>query len=127
MKKTFIIPNVHIQERGGKVILDKRRPGNGTAIEMFSIIIADNDTSNASGVIDFVYMGDNTKIIHDSLLVSLLIKRRYYFKIDCFTSRVGKGYTLLQENMYYTFVDNVLQFGRAILKNMQHLITMFEF
>ena len=42
----------------------------GRTIEkMFSIIIADNDTSNASGVIDFVYMGDNnTKIIHDSLL-----------------------------------------------------------
>ena len=37
---------------------------------------ADNDTSNASGVIDFVYMGDNTKIIHDSLLVSLLIKKK---------------------------------------------------
>ena len=57
---------------------------------MFSIIIADNDTSNASGVIDFVYMGDNTKIIHDSLLVSLLIKKKVLLKIDCFTSRVGK-------------------------------------
>lgn len=95
---------------------------------MFSIIIADNDTSNASGVIDFVYMGDNTKIIHDSLLVSLLIKKEgTTLKSIVLQAEWEKGYTLLQENMYYTFVDNVLQFGRAILKNMQHLITMFEF
>lgn len=109
MKKTFIIPNVHIQERGGKVIFGQEKAqGNGTAIEMFSIIIADNDTSNASGVIDFVYMGDNTKIIHDSLLVSLLIKKEgTTLKSIVLQAEWEKGYTLLQENMYYTFVDNV--------------------
>ncbi|HCU0731978.1 TPA: glycosyl transferase family 2, partial [Enterococcus faecalis] len=109
MKKTFIIPNVHIQERGGKVIFGQEKTqGNGTAIEMFSIIIADNDTSNASGVIDFVYMGDNTKIIHDSLLVSLLIKKEdTTLKSIVLQAEWEKGYTLLQENMYYTFVDNV--------------------
>lgn len=42
---------------------------------MFLIIIVDNDISNVSGVIDFVYMGDNIKIIYDSLLVFLLIKK----------------------------------------------------
>lgn len=40
MKKTFIIPNVHIQERGGKVILDKRRPrGMGRQLKCFQLLL----------------------------------------------------------------------------------------
>ncbi len=122
----FIFKSVEV-----KVIFGQEKAqGNGTAIEMFSIIIADNDTSNADGVIDFVYMGDNTKIIHDSLLVSLLIKRRYYFKNRLFYKPSGKkAIPYYKKNMYYTFVDNVfLQFRAGYTqKNMQHLITMFEF
>lgn len=104
-----IIPNIEIQELRGKVIFGQDEIlGVGTAINLFSIIILNEPTSNASAAINFIYMGDNKKIMRDTLLLSLLIKKsNSKLQPVVLQAEWEKGYSLLKENVYYTFVENV--------------------
>ncbi|WP_271328066.1 MULTISPECIES: glycosyltransferase family 2 protein [Lactococcus] len=108
-KESSIVPNVDIQESTGKIVFGQTsKQGENTAVRMFSIIISNAPTSNASAVINFIYMGDNKKIKRDTLLLSLLIEGDG----DSLKSRVlqlewEKGNQVFKENVYYTFDENV--------------------
>lgn len=108
-RKTSVVPNVNIQERGGRLIFGQPKTmGKDTVIDMFSIIISDNNTSNASAVIDFSYIGDNNIFLHDSLLLSILIRERNgVLESVVLQANWEKGYDLFKENIFYEFENNV--------------------
>lgn len=108
--KTALIPNVTIQDRSGKIIYGQKPIlGLNTVVDLFSIIIENRHTSNASAVIDFTYMGDNKKINHDVLLVSISINKDSdgILKPTVLQAEWENGYDILRQNIYYTMVDNV--------------------
>lgn len=108
--KTALIPNVDIQDRGGKIVFGQKQSiGQDKVVDLFSIIIENKEASNISAIIDFTYMGDNIKINHDTLLVSLFLKKEAngILKSTVLQTEWEKGYDVLRNKIYYSFNENI--------------------
>lgn len=108
--KSALIPNTSVQDRGGKVIFGQKPSiGENSFVDIFSILIENRGTSNASAVIDFSYIGNNQKLKHDVLLVSLLIKelKGNVLEPTVLQAEWEKGYDIFKQNIYFTMRENV--------------------
>ena len=105
-----IYPNrEHIPRTARLIFGQNLQQGEGTVAGLFSFILEYKDTSNAFIVVDFLYMGDNTPLVKDTLNLSISLQRQEgELRSIVHQAEWDVGNTIFMENIYYSFTKNVL-------------------
>ena len=102
-------PDVKVQNREGRIVFgQKPSEAKGSSIPVFNIVISNTDTSNASAIIDFMYMGNFKKVIHDTLNLSISLQEKENELVPIVhQAEWEKGENIMMNNIFYTFDSNV--------------------
>jgi len=103
-------PNVQLQDRSARLIFGQaHQQGQGKSKPWFNIIIGNVDTSNATVVIDFIYMGHFKEVVRDTLNLSIALHQQRDGKLRSVVHQAewDTGEKEMIENIFYTFAGNI--------------------